>query len=107
MFFAIYVQVVPGVDVCPDFLHLRPVRDHAVLHRVLDLEQPPVLLHLRPDHPRLNPLQSAAGHHPHVLRFAHKRREYYAGLVPSGKSCFQDATTIIYHHRLQGKWVMS
>lgn len=38
------LQLVLGVDVLPDALHVIPVSDHTMLHGVADGQQPPVLL---------------------------------------------------------------
>lgn len=38
------LQLILGVDVLPDALHVVPVSHHTVLHGVADGQQPPVLL---------------------------------------------------------------
>lgn len=57
-----------GIDVVPDLLHVRPVGDHPVLHRVPDLEQAPVFLGLGAN--EVVALQAPASHHPLVLGLA-------------------------------------
>ena len=55
------------VDMLPDFLHVIPVFDNAVLHWVAYVEQASVLLGLRAQE---EVGLKAAGHHPRMLRSA-------------------------------------
>jgi hypothetical protein len=80
------------VDILPYSLHVIPVGNDAVLQRIIDLEQPPILLRLRSD--EQISLQCAC-HCPHMFRASNIRREEAFGYVFACEPGSDGPTTVV------------
>lgn len=115
------IQVFFGVNVAPNLLHVRPVRDHAVLYGVRQPQGSSVSIHLAPYKSAnerdtvcqvriygppgraqggawrsllVAALQRPARHHPQVLRPANVGPEHDARLVYTSESGFQHTCAV-------------
>lgn len=83
------------VDVLPYPLHIVPVCDYAVLQRVVNLEQAPVLLCLRPNE---DVALQRAGHGPHMFWPPYKRWEEAFWYVLSCETSSDGAAAVVQHN---------
>lgn len=80
------------IDVSPDFLHVVPILDDAVLHRMSDVQQTAILFGFRPDE---NLALQSPGHHSDVFRSADIVRKVDLRNRIAGETRFDHARTVV------------